>query len=318
MHEWNDPALVAALGSLRKRGGRFHPAFHDTHHRAVSDPAAIRAFDLSGYDGVLAFGETLADVYRRWGWGDRVWTWHEAADTRLFHPPGAAKASGRDSSGSAIGATASARAELRIFSCARARRRPAARHLWRPLSRRGAGDADPAAGAHYRGWLPNARVPELFARHSPRSMCRVGFIRRRCRAFRPFASSRRSPAASLVSSPWDDAEHLFRPGRDYLVAHDGAAMTRASARAAARSGLRHGSRPRAWRPSAPAIPARIASTSCLASSPSLDARRAVEGTWRENRLLRIEPLSSYWNGAATYYRGILRDLAQTRLRHHLL
>ncbi|WP_223252112.1 hypothetical protein [Paracoccus mutanolyticus] len=23
----------------------------------------------------------------RWGWGDRVWTWHEAADTRLFHPP---------------------------------------------------------------------------------------------------------------------------------------------------------------------------------------------------------------------------------------
>ncbi len=42
------------------RGGRFTLLFHDTHHRAVSDPEAIRAFDLDGYDGVLAFGETLA------------------------------------------------------------------------------------------------------------------------------------------------------------------------------------------------------------------------------------------------------------------
>ncbi|MCW5163681.1 glycosyltransferase, partial [Burkholderia cenocepacia] len=60
---------------------------HDTHHRAVSDPEAIRAFDLSGYDGVLAFGEALAEVYRGWGWGNRVWVWHEAADLRLFRPP---------------------------------------------------------------------------------------------------------------------------------------------------------------------------------------------------------------------------------------
>ena len=47
----------------------------------------MRAFDLSGYDGVLAFGETLSEVYRRWGWRDRVWTWHEAADISVFHPP---------------------------------------------------------------------------------------------------------------------------------------------------------------------------------------------------------------------------------------
>ena len=38
--------------------------------------------------GCWRSAQTLADVYRRWGWGDRVWTWHEAADTRLFHPPG--------------------------------------------------------------------------------------------------------------------------------------------------------------------------------------------------------------------------------------
>src|SRR6185437_10747387 len=66
VHEWNDPALVAAIGRLRARGGRFTLLFHDTHHRAVSDPEAIRAFDLGGYDGVLAFGEALAAVYRRW------------------------------------------------------------------------------------------------------------------------------------------------------------------------------------------------------------------------------------------------------------
>ena len=50
-------------------------------------PEEMRAYDLDGYDGVLAFGETLSEVYRRWGWEGRVWTWHEAADTRLFHPP---------------------------------------------------------------------------------------------------------------------------------------------------------------------------------------------------------------------------------------
>jgi len=28
----------------------------------------------------------------------------------------------------------------------------------------------------------------------------------------------------LMCSPWNDAEHLFTPGRDFLVAHDGAEM----------------------------------------------------------------------------------------------
>ena len=50
-------------------------------------PTAIETFDLSAYDGVLAFGATLADVYDRRGWGNRVYVWHEAADIRRFHPP---------------------------------------------------------------------------------------------------------------------------------------------------------------------------------------------------------------------------------------
>jgi len=87
VHEWNDHDLVAAIGGRRKRGGRFTLLFHDTHHRAVSDPEAMKAYDLSGYDGVLAFGETLAEVYRGWGWGRNVFVWHEAADIRHFRPP---------------------------------------------------------------------------------------------------------------------------------------------------------------------------------------------------------------------------------------
>jgi spore maturation protein CgeB len=50
----------------------------------------------------------------------------------------------------------------------------------------------------------------------------------------------------LVCAPWDDAEGLFRPGQDYLVARDGAEMRRqlravledpGLARALAESGL---------------------------------------------------------------------------------
>ncbi|MDX5403207.1 MAG: glycosyltransferase, partial [Rhodobacterales bacterium] len=47
VHEWTDPALVAAIGRRRARGGRFHLLFHDTHHRAVSADAEIGGLDLS-------------------------------------------------------------------------------------------------------------------------------------------------------------------------------------------------------------------------------------------------------------------------------
>src|SRR5215204_1260276 len=50
VHEWNEPWLVAAIGRLRRKGAPFTLLFHDTHHRAVSDPNAIRQFDLDGYD----------------------------------------------------------------------------------------------------------------------------------------------------------------------------------------------------------------------------------------------------------------------------
>ena len=227
VHEWSEPWLVAALGQVRRAGGgRFLLLFHDTHHRAVSDPEAIRRFDLDGYDGVLAFGEALAEVYRAWGWGRRVFTWHEAADTRLFRPPAAEQArAGLVWIGNWGDDERSAELEGFLLRPARAEglpldihgvRYPA--HALAVLERH---------GARYRGWLPNARAPEVFARH----LATVHVPRRfyvdllpgipTIRVFEALACG-----IPLVSAPWRDAEGLFRPGEDYLVAADEAAMRR--------------------------------------------------------------------------------------------
>ena len=226
VHEWNEPALVAAIGALRRAGGRFTLLFHDTHHRAVSDPEAIRAFDLSGYDGVLAFGETLAEVYRRWGWRDRVWVWHEAADTRLFRPP--AQEGGRQGL-VWIGnwGDGERTKEIEDFLLA------PAREIGLPLDIYGVRYPDVAKallaryGATYRGWAPNALAPGIFARH----LATVHVPRRQYATVLPGIPTIRVFEAlacgiPLVSAPWDDAERLFRPGRDYLTAADGPAMTR--------------------------------------------------------------------------------------------
>jgi spore maturation protein CgeB len=226
VHEWNEPALVAAIGELRKRGGRFTLLFHDTHHRAVSEPDAIRAFDLSGYDEVLAFGETLSEVYRRWGWEGRVWTWHEAADTRLFRPP----TEEQDRSGLVwIGnwgdGERSAELEDYLF-------RPA-EQAGLPLTIHGVRYPPEALatlqryGVRFAGWLPNAAAPEVFARH----MATVHVPRRFYREVLPGIPTIRIFEAlacgiPLVSAPWEDSEALFTPGEDYLVARDGAEMTR--------------------------------------------------------------------------------------------
>ena len=227
VHEWNDPALVAAIGRLRSRGGSFTLLFHDTHHRAVSAPEEMKAFDLSGYDGVLAFGEALSDVYRGWGWGKRVWTWHEAADLRRFHPP--AKES--DRTGLVwIGnwGDGERSEELAQYLLARAR----AAGL--PLDVHGVRYPDRARsmlahfGAHYRGWAANATAPGIFAHH----LATVHVPRHYYATILPGIPTIRVFEAlacgiPLVSAPWDDAEGLFRPGTDFLMAKDGEAMTQA-------------------------------------------------------------------------------------------
>ena len=226
VHEWNEPALVADIGRLRTAGASFTLLFHDTHHRAVSDPQAIRAFDLSGYDGVLAFGETLSEVYCRWGWSGRVWTWHEAADTRLFHPPAIeGERSGLVWIGNWGDGERSVELEEYLLRPAQAADLPLDIYGVRyPVDALATLER---YGVDYRGWLPNARAPEVFGRH----LATVHVPRRFYTTLLPGIPTIRVFEAlacgiPLVSAPWDDCEGLFTPGEDYLVAADGEAMTR--------------------------------------------------------------------------------------------
>ena len=225
MHEWNEPALVAAIGKLRREGARFTLLFHDTHHRAVSDPQAIEAFDLDGYDGVLAFGERLSEVYRDWGWRGRVFTWHEAADTHVFHPPTVqTKRSGLVWIGNWGDGERSEELEQFLL-------RPA-RDAGLTLDIHGVRYPPEALatlqhyGARYHGWLPNARTPRVFGHH----LATVHVPRRFYRTHLPGIPTIRVFEAlacgiPLVCAPWEDTEGLFTPGEDYLVAHDGDEMT---------------------------------------------------------------------------------------------
>ena len=81
------------------------------------------------------------------------------------------------------------------------------------------------AGIEYGGWLPNFEAPRIFAEfkftvHVPRrpyvkALPGIPTIR-------PFEAL--ACGIPLICSPWDDAEHLFRPGTDYLVARNGTEM----------------------------------------------------------------------------------------------
>ena len=225
VHEWNEPALVAALGELRHRG---HPGlflFHDTHHRAVSTPHEIDAFDLRFYDGVLAFGRTLADAYEKRGWQGRTFVWHEAADVRLFKPP-AVEVDRKGLVWIGNWGDGERTRELETFLLS------AARDADLPLDIYGVRYPPEALqmlatyGVGYRGWLPNAAAPAVFSRHlATVHVPRQFYVDRlpgipTIRVFEALACG-----IPLLCSPWQDAEGLFTPGSDYLVAHDGAEMT---------------------------------------------------------------------------------------------
>ena len=224
VHEWNEPELVAALGRARKCGARFRLLFHDTHHRAVSAPEEMRAYELDGYDGVLAFGATLAEVYRGLGWGDRVFVWHEAADTRRFRRP----APERPRKGLVwIGnwGDGERTQEIRDFLL------EPARAAGLPLDIHGVRYCAEAKatlqrfGARYHGWLANAAAPGVFARH----MATVHVPRRYYTQLLPGIPTIRVFEAlacgiPLVSAPWADSEGLFRVGQDFLMVRDGEAM----------------------------------------------------------------------------------------------
>ncbi|AUX38281.1 MULTISPECIES: glycosyltransferase [Sorangium] len=225
VHERNDPELVRRLGEHRARTDRYRLLFHDTHHRLLTDPAAIVRRDLSGYDCVLGFGKSLCELYLRRGVARRAVVWHEAADARVFRPlPGVEKE--RDLVWIGNFGDGERTAELREFLIepVRALGLRARVHGVRYPDHALAALAD--AGIEYAGWLPNHLVPDAFARarvtvHVPRRP--YAALLPGIPTIRPFEAL--ACGIPLVSAPWTDAERLFSPGRDYLVARTGAEMT---------------------------------------------------------------------------------------------
>jgi spore maturation protein CgeB len=225
VHEWNDPALVAALGAHRAAGGRYRLLFHDTHHRSVSQPDEMESYDLSGYDGVLAFGEAVRQRYLAAGWARRAWTWHEAADTRVFRPrPDVEPSADLVWIGNWGDDERSAELDEFLLEPARALGLTGVVHGVRyPAAGRA---AVAAAGLDFAGYLPNHRVPEVFAAHRVTVHVPRRFyldLLPGVPTIRPFEAL--ACGIPLVSAPWPDVEGLFRPG-DFLVARDGRQMRR--------------------------------------------------------------------------------------------
>jgi spore maturation protein CgeB len=227
VHEWNAHALVARIGRHRARGGRYVLLFHDTHHRSVTSAGEVAAYDLEHYDGVLAFGEVIRQRYLAQGWARRAWTWHEAADTRVFRPHPAPQAEG-DVVWIGNWGDGEREDELRAYLIEPVRRlglRGRVHGVRYPDTAR---MALAEAGIEHAGWLPNHAAPEVFGRfratvHVPRrpyvdALPGIPTIR----VFEALACG-----IPLVSAWWDDVEGLFRPGQDYLVARDAREMTRA-------------------------------------------------------------------------------------------
>jgi spore maturation protein CgeB len=224
VHEWSAPELVRRLGEHRQRTGGYRLLFHDTHHRAATDPAAMARYPLAGFDGVLAFGRVLRDLYLRRGWVRRAWVWHEAADVRRFRPvPVTAVAGELVWIGNWGDDERTAELEEFLLEPVRSLRLRAKVYGVRyPLQ---GIKALAHAGIEYGGWLPNLEAPAVFARyratvHVPR--------RPYVRALPGIPTIRVFEALAcgipLVSAPWHDVEQLFSPGKDFLVAQDGAEM----------------------------------------------------------------------------------------------
>lgn len=226
VHEWNTHELVQRIGELRARGADFRLLFHDTHHRAVSDPEAMARYDLRHYDGVLAFGRVLRDIYQKRGWARCAWVFHEAADTRRFRPAPGAEAEG-DVVFVGNWGDGERSAELQTYLLEPVKGLGVRTCMYGVRYPEDARRMLEAANVGYGGWLPNYEVPSVLGRfkvtvHVPR---------------RPYAEALRGVPTirvfealacgiPLVCAPWEDTESLFHAGRDFVIARDGDEMKR--------------------------------------------------------------------------------------------
>lgn len=224
VHEWSSHALVRRIGRHKARGGRYVLLFHDTHHRSVTDIGSMSRYELDAYDGVLAFGEVIRQSYLSLGWARRAWTWHEAADQRVCGPrPG--ESPRKDLVWIGNWGDDERSAELRGYLI------DPVRHLQLTTTVHGVRYPDEArrelqeAGVDFGGWLPNYQTPLVYAQHRMTvHVPRRPYVEQlpgipTIRVFEALACG-----IPLVSAAWNDEEHLFTPGEDFLVASTPAQM----------------------------------------------------------------------------------------------
>lgn len=224
VHEWNDPKLVARIGRHRLRGGRARLLFHDTHHRMVTAPEQMQRYDLGGFDGVLAFGEVIRELYLSRGLTNYAFTWHEAADTRVFGPKPCSEKR-RDLAWIGNWGDEERSSELREFLVEPSSELELTGTIHGVRYPNTALDELERAGLEYRGWLANFDVPKAFAKHRvtvhvprrPYAKALPGIP-----TIRPFEAM--ACGIPLVSAPWEDSENLFVEGHDYLLARNGREM----------------------------------------------------------------------------------------------
>lgn len=224
LHEWNDPRLVNDVLERKERFG-FRVLLHDTHHRAYTSAAEILRFHLHLVDGVLAFGDAIRRIYQD-GFGiPKVWTFHEAADTTVFRPLDREKT--WDVLWIGNWGDEERTRELMEFLIGPAHQLPHRKMLVHGVRYPEEGiRALKDAGIEYRGYLPNLSAPVVYAQsrlalHVPRRQYTNGLSGiPTIRVFEALACG-----AVLVCAPWNDAENLFRPGEDYVIAENCEKMT---------------------------------------------------------------------------------------------
>lgn len=224
VHEWNDHDLVRRVGAHHRRNRGYTLLFHDTHHRSITDPESMSAYDLSNFDGVLAYGESIRQIYLQRGWALNAWTWHEAADTRVFHPR-----PGEPTEGDLVWignwGDEERTAELQEYLIEPVAALGLKARMYGVRYPQHALETLKSSGIEYGGWLPNADAPGVFARyrvtvHVPRRPYTEAL--RGVPTIRPFEAL--ACGIPLISAPWDDAENLFTEGKDFLMARNGAEM----------------------------------------------------------------------------------------------
>ncbi|HZQ45664.1 MAG TPA: glycosyltransferase [Verrucomicrobiae bacterium] len=226
VHEWNDPELVRRVGTCRSQLRSCRLLFHDTHHRLITEPRSMEAYDLSNYDGVLAYGKVLQELYEAGGRVRQAWTWHEGADIRVFKPAPHPATEG-DLVWIGNWGDGERSAEIEEFLVQPVKALSLKARVYGVRYPEAAKNILSKAGIGHAGWLPNFEVPRVFGRYKVTThIPRRPYVEKlpgipTIRVFEALACG-----IPLVCSPWEDVEGLFCSGTDFLVARNGREMKR--------------------------------------------------------------------------------------------